>query len=851
MTNKKSTWILNSSKTLILFIFLFIFASLNISAQTITNGNPSTILYDFRCDINDGANGCGGTCTKPASIPTDDCTLNVVLKGANWDDEGGTSTDTGFNWVHTGCSCHCPNDKSGSNCAGENQDINQNVQLPSKLGNPIGVSINGKNSCKGPLGIMIAHYVLTKAQCNPGFKCDSSTGTVQCIPACSPTQTTCGSTCVDLKTDNNNCGACGNKCDNNQKCTNGQCICSPESINPTPSTGDITFSQCSNHEYLFDGKNWNECDAIFKQYEIGDDKRNYLCISSGHQSIYECYGDGSPKSKGPDGKRLKTGEKVTGPDGNTYYCTQNKKFVTDLDASGLQSTCEKAGFKWTGTKCCSEADDNTCQSSFSFAGCPAEFNGCMLQDIQGCNKISEYYNDPGTIGACWNSTFVRLNDFGSNYSVIDYKGEFHGCAILKEDLANLKHKHTSRNLIINHTYCLNTPVENYYCSYAGTWNLTNGADKTHLSFAPAQTELKADCCGANQCWNGSICIDSQKAKPMEVFNGFRCIDGNWMQAIMKFNPSGKSGYCPKETQCLLNPEATNEIDQCVEDANYTSDDYCERGNWSSRTKLLALKLLKIKSSSGSPDFTIFCDTKENTLNYLQYSVGTSSASNILENDLQANNFCALTTAGKIIVAASINQNLESALSKNIFGIKSCINSDAFKDDGQYHYCNSDNKLWFNKKLNSIIYGKNGVNVPQEQEQQSFIRNLIGSIIDIIKHIINIQTDNLIDESLVKGIKKFDRLYLTQQGSKAITATIEGKGANNKNAVFEYRGLDFNMCIFIERFSESKRNGNEDDASLISCRKEGSNYYVLAQGSQFTKIDPDAAWPDLTSKLRLK
>ena len=66
-------------------------------------------------------------------------------------------------------------------------------------------------------------------------------------------------------------------------------------------------------------------------------------------------------------------------------------------------------------------------------------------------------------------------------------------------------------------------------------------------------------------------------------------------------------------------------------------------------------------------------------------------------------------------------------------------------------------------------------------------------------------------------------------------------------VIEYRNFDTDICELVEQFSQAKK----DVSSGISCKKEGNNYYVLVQGSQFTNINPESIWPDLTSKLRLK
>jgi len=57
--------------------------------------------------------------------------------------------------------------------------------------------------------------------CRPDQVCNSSN---QCV--CAPTRTECGNPpqCVNLQTDNANCGTCGNTCTSTQTCQGGQCV---------------------------------------------------------------------------------------------------------------------------------------------------------------------------------------------------------------------------------------------------------------------------------------------------------------------------------------------------------------------------------------------------------------------------------------------------------------------------------------------------------------------------------------------------------------------------------------------------------------------------------------------------
>ena len=545
----------------------------------------------------------------------------------------------------------------------------------------------------------------------------------------------------------------------------------------------------------------------------------------------------------------------------TYYCRTDSKFVTDLDTPWAQAkdaalneknkkTCEKAGFKWTGTKCCSEDDDP-----------------------------NEYYNDPDSVGGCWDKKLIRSISFvnNTNDSVINYGGSFHGCAIDKRNfntqndaLLNLKDYHTKGQLIANHVYCFNDPNKNYYCSYKEKWLSTNGLDKTHLSYAPwisnttntTNTTLRAECCAATECWDGAKCLKNQRDNPLaEPLNGFRCIDGNWEEANKKFTmDESVSGYCPKISQCLVNPFEKNETNQCIESGTYVikpgpytvDDNYCDNGFWTSRTKLLALKMLKLKAQS---NYTLFCDDRQSTLNNLNYIVEGEAAANILIN-IKTNNFCILKDGNKVVAGTTINKDIEDIPSTelNIFGVTSCSPS-GLVNDGQYHSCDSNKKVWYNKKLRSIIYSATGIdNIPTDgspvESFDQYIGNPIRGIVNTISSLI---TAPPADDSYKTAFKRFDRLYFTQTASssggtpvlRAITGSIEGR--QKKNAVIGYTTFNDNVCNFIQSFNTAKN----DSFSGLACKNQNNNYYVLVQGSTFTSINPSLIWPDLTAKIRLK
>ncbi|MBI2660161.1 hypothetical protein HYX07_03290 [Candidatus Woesearchaeota archaeon] len=800
----------------------------------------------------------------------------------------------------------------------------------------------------GELATSDFRYYLSENKCKRSGGCDCR-GVPDNIPQeTNPDDSSGACNCISGTDWNAKAKCCGDDAEDCGRISSGV-LCSIDAnaessqwLPSTPNLGDIRYVGCSRLEYLSDGNNWLKCEGTFWKKTVGNSE--YMCIGRGRESIVECCGDGSCKSR-VDGKRLSTGQSVnpekfeneaastfkfgatttqdckivkktgctdfkdcegmsffdfqcairqvcseTGQpisgfvtlqgktpapkgsictptqvydcekevcttitgnvvadqitanavstsDTKTYYCRSDRKFVTDLDVPTSlakdrtligrnAATCEKAGLTWTGTKCCSEDDDK-----------------------------EEYYNDPAGKGGCFDKKPVISVAFveGTDDSVVNFNGEFHGCVIEKQnfntkndDFLGLSDRHTGAQLITNHDYCFNDPGKNYFCSYTEKWLPTDGTDKSHVSFAPVQNAKQpADCCAADECWDGEKCIENMKLDPLAkpIGNDSRCIDGEWTNSQLKTTvDEGASGFCPKSSQCLLNVFGKDEQNQCVDSGSYVSDNYCENGIWTSRTKLLALRLLKLKSN----DYTLFCDTRDNALNNLQYLTDSNEiVANTLSN-LQTNNFCILKTGNKIVAATSINKALEDvpANSLNIFGVTSC--DSALVDDGQYHSCDATNKAWFNKELKSFIYSANAISIPSESNQSSSFEEFLGSPIkNIINSIKRLISNPPFDESYLKGIKKFDKLYMSQQGSKTIRGSLEG--AKFKNTVIEYTSFDTDICSLVEQFSIAKK----DASSGISCKKEGSNYYVLVQGSQFTTINPESIWTDLTSKLRIK
>jgi hypothetical protein len=67
---------------------------------------------------------------------------------------------------------------------------------------------------------------------------------------CAEGFTTCGQSCVNLRSDEQHCGQCGNQCDNGERCRSGRCAPGSDTtdVSPSSSSGDSSSSKGSDSE---------------------------------------------------------------------------------------------------------------------------------------------------------------------------------------------------------------------------------------------------------------------------------------------------------------------------------------------------------------------------------------------------------------------------------------------------------------------------------------------------------------------------------------------------------------------------------------------------------------------------
>lgn len=283
------------------------------------------------------------------------------------------------------------------------------------------------------------------------------------------------------------------------------------------------------------------------------------------------------------------------------------------------------------------------------------------------------------------------------------------------------------------------PNLNLYCSPKSMgWVSTQSNKDLKLSANPTDPSDKDCCVAGDSCWDGRSCVpDQSNDAELRITRGFRCIRGEWIEAISKLTPdrSGK-GFCPRKSDCLVNPMGNVQNNYlpdrcfgpnapvsariqcslygpaCLSDGQYFMDELCQDGNWTSRTKAIALELLDLASAQSPYDYALFCGGYDDVLNV----ISSSSLESVSIRDYLGqtcsrggmgvpcvNNFCALRYFGnKIAFGASINVPIDDS-SKSFLkalGLSEHACDGAAIDNGVFNSCTG--AVSYNHALQAVI-----------------------------------------------------------------------------------------------------------------------------------------------------
>ncbi|MBT4446158.1 hypothetical protein HOC96_02840 [archaeon] len=415
----------------------------------------------------------------------------------------------------------------------------------------------------------------------------------------------------------------------------------------------------------------------------------------------------------------------------------------------------------------------------------------------------------------------------------------------------------------------------------------------------------AACCPEGMCHNGYVCVNNMAEytymteEPQENMT-YRCIDGAWSYLEPQYDWNGEEfGFCEAEEQCFVTSTlsegaeygATTEdfyngvYPYCINDGEYLLDHYCESGEWSSRTKFLATKLLEFAETD---EFVLYCAPFDQALpdydvdgyNYQNYLGGEVSTTETTTDSLGAELSGESSSGSTIEVCYDALENSETGRRLVAQEENTCVNavcvlqyksgdgfSAAFATSMNHNitsdesfliplgvsqgeldtYCTSetetddyiqcDDALWYSEGINSVIYAKDGI---------SFDPSVIDTIVDWFLGIFG--TDVIEDsENFIQEAQNFNTLYLLSKEGVTIRAVQEVE-PERETLVAEFEGFSTPVCDYINNVDEEFVRVDQWPAEpeyLVDCELTEAGVYRV-----MTATNTDYWWPQLTSKIRV-
>ena len=423
-----------------------------------------------------------------------------------------------------------------------------------------------------------------------------------------------------------------------------------------------------------------------------------------------------------------------------------------------------------------------------------------------------------------------------------------------------------------------------------------------------QNRAAAACCPENYCWNGHHCVEPMEettnmVERVEEGRYYRCIAGEWTPLPVQWDwNAGKWGFCSEESQCFVLRDKNNafaentfetfydgEYPTCVNNSEYIFDNYCDAGKWTSRTKVLATKLLEV---AGSKDHILYCTNYRDNLvelsqgqdNYLgggisqtnndEQSLSEATSGQITDEIIQTcfaditdpegqrlvndkdnsciNNMCVLRykQGGKFktALATTLNKPIDDVNSfllslgeglsaEDIAGICSGGSSTSFVkcDLGGLDI---EGDLYYINETQGIIYSKDGISTGGSWTDKigQWFSGLFGG------------ASELSDETnFVSSAQNFRELYILNKDNKKVRVMREVYPGVKEMLIGEFEGFETNVCDYVNKMTLPEDIESED-------LEKQSNMNKLACNNETQKIELvgalDFFWPKLTGQLRV-
>ncbi len=353
----------------------------------------------------------------------------------------------------------------------------------------------------------------------------------------------------------------------------------------------------------------------------------------------------------------------------------------------------------------------------------------------------------------------------------------------------------------------------------------------------------------------------------------------WQPAVVAYSWDFSMGsVCTQESQCLLHVQGNPQYDgdmqrwftspdakewpKCLNDGQSILDYRCENGNWSTRTKHLALQLLQYAESNAPTDFTLFCDSYDRVLNQYQYLVQNVLVEDYLRDSCSVfgkkvpciNNLCVLKTPSTVVIGTTLNtpvdhtQSFLKALEKRT-DLCNSVSSSATT------FISCGENVWYNPVLQAVVYLPQGSLSSPSTAIASRIATPFQNIASYVASVIHNPAVGARNFVFYNKTRLFNHVYVAQRDQRKIFGFLERDIRSEPDPVpFDYIGVRYtdislgpDPCLtYIKSY---------DDRAF--CESQiGTGFNVVAR-HRCPQTEPDCqgasqivqVWPALTGKLR--
>ena len=302
--------------------------------------------------------------------------------------------------------------------------------------------------------------------------------------------------------------------------------------------------------------------------------------------------------------------------------------------------------------------------------------------------------------------------------------------------------------------------------------------------------------------------------------------------VTKYSPDYHEQYNCNSSECYTGSA-------CVSSPAIYDDNYCVDGNWTTRTKLMAMRLLDIVMKEGAQNYSLFCDEYRDTLNYLDHPPG-------LNFGQRTHSFCVLKyydNTEKVVVAASLKHDSYSSYDTSLQEVLEKTKRSPDYCDGLEGFGSCEEEdVWYDPEKHLLFFSKEDISFPSTHFHHTDMLGLLQPILDLL----GVDPFQDLDPvtQLIENASYFNKLFILSKGEKSVFALLEkGRYLDGDSYDFltvRYQNFYSDICLSVDGYSGS-------DAK-VHCNPEGLSDYLITAQQDIGKYDGEG-WLQLTAQIR--